>query len=114
MSAEILDRVYEVVRSRQAEQRPDSWVATLTAKGLPKVRSKVLEEVGELLEASVRLEGEGDPAPTVHEAADVLFHLLVLLGAQDVPAQAVWDELERRFGTGGLVEKAARSRNKDT
>ena len=61
------------------------------------------EEADELCTAS----GE---AETVHEAADVLFHVLVLLGARGVAFSAVCDELGRRFGTSGLAEKAARSR----
>ena len=67
MTEHILRRLEAVVRARQAGGNPESWVAVLTAKGLPKVRAKVLEEAGEVLEASVRLEtGAGDREAVVH------------------------------------------------
>jgi phosphoribosyl-ATP pyrophosphohydrolase len=109
MSAEILDELYETIRARLASAGAESsYVASLAKKGLPKIRSKVQEEAGELLEASVRHE-LGEPAEAVAaEAADLLFHVLVLLGAQGVEPEAVFDVLRSRMGTSGLAEKAAR------
>ncbi|RMG20737.1 MAG: phosphoribosyl-ATP diphosphatase [Deltaproteobacteria bacterium] len=107
----ILDRLAAVIRQRQSEGGPESYVATLLQRGLPKVRSKVQEEAGEVIEASVRAELGGAKAALVHEAADLVFHLWVLLAAHEVPAEDVWEELERRFGTGGLEEKARRHRD---
>ncbi len=108
MDDHVLDAVYAVIRQRQASAGGESYVHTLTQRGLPKVRSKVQEEAGELLEASIHLEHGGPEAAVVAECADLFFHALVLLGAQEIPAEAVWAELRRRFGIGGLVEKAGR------
>ncbi len=49
-----------------------------------------------------------DRANLVYESADVLYHLLVMLAAKDVPLAEVLAELERREGTSGIAEKAAR------
>jgi len=68
------------------------------------VAAKLREECEELIEAAAR----GDARHSAHEAADLLFHVWVLLGALELPPERVYAELERRFGTGGLEEKAAR------
>lgn len=104
--AEILDRVYEVILQRKRERPEGSYVAKLFAGGHPAIAEKVCEEAAELAEAAL---GESEDA-VAHEAADLLFHTLVLLGYRDVPPERVYDVLERRFGTGGLVEKAARAK----
>ena len=100
----ILDRLYEVVRQRLSQRPEDSYVARLAEGGLPLMGAKVTEEAGELVEAA----GRGDASHTVHEAADLLFHTWVVLGANGIEPSAVWAELERRFGTSGLAEKASR------
>ena len=66
--------------------------------------AKIAEEHGEL---AAELPA-GDDHDVVHEAADLIFHVLVALGARRIPLAAIEDELDRRFGTGGHVEKAAR------
>jgi phosphoribosyl-ATP pyrophosphohydrolase len=103
--AHILERLHDVILQRLGERPQDSYVAKLAEGGLPLMGAKVCEEAAELVEAA----GGGDPAHTVHEAADLIFHAWVLLGASGIAPSAVWAELERRFGTGGLEEKAARS-----
>lgn len=82
-----------------------SYVASLAAKGLPKVAQKVGEEAVETVIAAL---GEGDRA-LVGEAADLLFHLTLLLKLRGLGLDDVAAELSRRHGTSGLVEKAARS-----
>ncbi len=105
----LLERLEAVVRARIAAGGEGSYVATLVRRGLPKVRSKVQEEAGEVLEASVRFELNEDGRPAlVHEAADLIFHLLVLLAAQGVAWEEIEGELARRFGVSGLEEKARR------
>jgi len=76
----------------------------LLAAGWPKILGKITEEAREVVES---LPTE-DKAHTAHEAADVIFHLLVGLEAAGVPLESVFAELRRRFGTSGLVEKASR------
>ncbi|MHA6346539.1 phosphoribosyl-ATP diphosphatase, partial [Roseivivax sp. CAU 1761] len=83
----------------------ESWTATLLAKGPEKCAEKFGEEAVEAVIEAVR----GDPERLASEAADVLFHLLVMLRARDVPLSRVMAELERRQGRSGLAEKAARS-----
>jgi phosphoribosyl-ATP pyrophosphohydrolase len=104
--ADVLDRVYAVIRERKHARPSGSYVVQLLDGGIGAIGAKVREECGELLEAV----GQTDPAQIAHEAADLLFHVWVLLDAVDVPPARVYDVLERRFGVGGLVEKAARGR----
>ncbi len=84
---------------------PDaSYVAKLHAKGLKKIAQKLGEEATETVIAALA----GDEAELVGEAADLLFHLMVLLAEKGVPLEAVLAELDRREGTSGIAEKAAR------
>ena len=101
---DIISSVYEVIQERKTRSAEQSYVAKLLAGGMDAIGSKITEEAGELLEAA---DGD-DAAHTVHEAADLLFHMLVLLGHKDIDPQQVLDELKRRFGTSGIAEKAAR------
>jgi phosphoribosyl-ATP pyrophosphohydrolase/phosphoribosyl-AMP cyclohydrolase len=100
----IVSRVAAIIARRKRERPEKSYVVSLLDAGLDKVTGKILEEARELAEALPA----GDQAHTAHEAADLLFHMLVGLEAAGVPADAVFDELRRRFGTSGIDEKAAR------
>lgn len=84
-----------------------SYVASLFAKGTPKIAQKLGEEAVETVIAAMA----GDKQGLVGEAADLLFHLTVLLAASDVTLSDVMAELERREGVSGLAEKAARSKD---
>ena len=99
-----LSRLETVIEKRRAASADTSYVAALTAKGLPKIAEKVGEEATETIIAALI----GSDAELTGEAADLLFHLLVLLGAKDISLSAVLAELDRREGTSGLEEKAAR------
>jgi phosphoribosyl-ATP pyrophosphohydrolase/phosphoribosyl-AMP cyclohydrolase len=102
--AAIVSRVAAVIAQRRQMPPDKSYVASLLAAGWPKILGKIAEEAREVAEA---LPGE-DKAHTAHEAADVVFHLLVGLEAAGVPVEAVFAELRRRFGTSGHEEKARR------
>ncbi len=102
--AAILSRLAGVIRARRSEAPDKSYVASLLGKGVPKINGKILEEAREVTEAL----SEGDRPHITHEAADVIFHLLVGLEATGVPLDDVFRELQRRFGTSGHTEKAAR------
>ena len=80
-------------------------MAKLHAKGLTKIAQKLGEEATEAVIAAL----SGDEKELVGEAADVIFHLMVLLAEKGVPFETVLAELDRREGTSGLAEKAARS-----
>ncbi len=82
-----------------------SYVAQLHARGLPVIARKLGEETIEAIVAAL----SGGREELVGEAADVLFHLLVLLGEKGVPLADVLAQLDRREGTSGIDEKASRS-----
>ncbi|EAP75657.1 phosphoribosyl-ATP diphosphatase [Roseovarius nubinhibens] len=95
----------EQIVARRAEASPDdSWTAKLLAKGPEKVAEKFGEESIEALIEAVK----GDRAALASEAADVLFHLLVMLRARDVSLAEVMAVLDARQAQSGLAEKAAR------
>ena len=84
-----------------------SYVRDLLAAGAPKLAGKLGEEAGELAFALA----EDDPAHVTHEAADLMFHILVSLAYSDVALADVAAELARRLGLSGIDEKAARPRS---
>ncbi len=99
-----LARLEQVIVQRLSASPETSYVAKLHARGLPVIARKLGEEATEAVVASL----VGDEEELVGEAADVLFHLMVLLGEKGIPLSAVTAELDRREGTSGLVEKASR------
>lgn len=92
------------IASRKGADPETSWTAKLLAKGPEKCAEKFGEEAVEAIIEAVK----GDRARLTSEAADVLYHLLVMLAARDVTLAEVEAELARREGTSGLTEKAAR------
>ncbi len=102
--SDTLARLEAVIAERRKADPSTSYVAKLTARGRAKIAQKVGEEAVEAVIAAM----QGDAAGLTGEAADLLFHLLVLLADAGVPLSAVLAELDRREGTSGLVEKAAR------
>jgi phosphoribosyl-ATP pyrophosphohydrolase len=100
-----LTRLEAVIASRRDADPESSYVAKLNAKGLGKIAQKLGEEATETVIAALSEDREA----LVGEAADLLFHLLVLLGAKDVPLAEVLAELDRREGTSGIAEKASRN-----
>ena len=99
-----LARLESTIAQRRTAAADDSYVARLNSRGVPVIARKLGEESVEAIVAAL----SGTREELVGEAADVLFHLLVLLGAKGVPLAEVMAELERREGTSGLAEKAAR------
>ena len=100
-----LQRLAHTIVSRKNADPESSWTAKLLAKGPEKCAEKFGEEAIEAIIEAVK----GDRAALTTEAADVLYHLLVMLAARDLTLGDVTAELARREGTSGLVEKAARS-----
>ena len=92
------------IASRKGADPESSWTAKLLAKGPEKCAEKFGEEAVEAIIEAVK----GDRARLVSEAADVLYHLLVMLAARDVTLADVEAELARREGTSGIAEKAGR------
>ena len=100
-----LARLEGTIKQRLTASPNESYVAQLHARGLPVIARKLGEEAVEAVTAAL----SGTRDELTGEAADVLFHLLVLLAEKGVPLNGVLAELERREGTSGLKEKAARS-----
>jgi phosphoribosyl-ATP pyrophosphohydrolase len=101
-----LSDLYATLLARRGADPAGSYVASLHAKGLDAILKKVGEEAAETLIAAKN----GEREALVHELADLWFHTLVLMAHQDLPPQALADELARRAGTSGHAEKAARGR----
>lgn len=99
-----LHRLAATVQDRKTADPDSSWTARLLAEGPEKCAEKFGEEAVEAIIEAVK----GDRARLTAEAADVMFHLLVMLAARDITLEDVEAELTRREGTSGLAEKAAR------
>lgn len=106
-STMILHRLMDVIRDRKRNPPPKSYTTSLFAGGTEKIGGKILEEAQEVV-AAARESGQAGEAHLVHEAADLVFHLLVMLGHRDLEWPAVEQELARRFGISGIDEKASR------
>ncbi|SHM26522.1 phosphoribosyl-ATP pyrophosphatase [Paracoccus solventivorans] len=99
-----LERLAATVESRRGADPESSWTAKLLSRGPEKCAEKFGEEAVEAIIEAVR----GDRARLTSEAADVLYHLLVMLAARGVTLAEVLAELERREGVSGIKEKASR------
>jgi phosphoribosyl-ATP pyrophosphohydrolase len=104
MMRDTLDRLEAVIAERRGASADSSYVASLFAKGREKIAQKVGEEATETVIAAL----SGNPAKLAAEAADLLFHLMVLLADGNVSIYDVLAELDQRDGVSGIAEKAAR------
>jgi phosphoribosyl-ATP pyrophosphohydrolase/phosphoribosyl-AMP cyclohydrolase len=105
----VLRRVYEVIMSRKEAledggQDSESYVQSLLAAGKNKILKKIGEETTEVVAAAAM----GQSEEITKEVADLWFHVLVLLGSENIHPEAVFSELERRFGKSGIQEKRER------
>lgn len=99
-----LERLAATIEARKSADPDSSWTAKLLSRGAQKCAQKFGEEA---IEACMAV-AKGDRENLVYESADVLYHLLVMLAAEGVALSEVLAELERREGTSGIAEKAAR------
>ena len=99
-----IHRLAATIEARKTADPDSSWTAKLLAKGPEKCAEKFGEESVEAIIEAVK----GDRARLTSEAADVIFHLLVMLAARDVSLDEVEAELARREGISGITEKANR------
>ena len=106
-SPDTLARLEATIAQRLSADPDSSYVARLNAKGPGKIAQKLGEEATETVIAALTESREA----LVGEAADLIFHLMVLLAAKDVPLANVMAELDRREGTSGIAEKAARPKD---
>ncbi len=108
--SEILTQLTEVLEARKQGSADESYVASLHQKGLNKILEKVGEECTETIIAAKDAERNDDNRQVIYETADLWFHSLVMLSHLGETADAVLDELQRRFGLSGLDEKASRNK----
>lgn len=99
-----LDDLATLIASRKGADPASSWTAKLLSSGPEKCAEKFGEEAIEAIIEAVK----GDKTRLTSEAADVLYHLLVMLTANDVTLDDVLAELDKRQGTSGITEKASR------
>ena len=102
----IFSRLTAVIDDRKVCRPAKSYTTRLFDGGAEVIGAKICEEAGELVDAARA--AEKDRGPVIHEAADLVYHLLVMLAFCDVELADVEAELSRRFGTSGLDEKASR------
>ncbi len=106
---EVLEALEQVIAARKGGDASRSYTAKLLAGGAAAAGAKVTEEAEELVRAAT---DETDDR-VVAEAADLVYHMLVLLACREIPLEQVESELARRFGVSGLAEKAARTAKGD-
>ena len=99
-----LDRLYDVIASRKNASPEDSYTAQLFAKAPENPARKLCEEATEVLIEALN----HNKVKLTAESADLLYHLLVVWAVADIDPQDVWQELDRRQDTSGLVEKQSR------
>jgi phosphoribosyl-ATP pyrophosphohydrolase len=101
---DILNRLAELMEQRKSADPQTSYVAKLMAKGMDGILKKVGEEATETIIAAKN----GDKEHLVYETADLWFHTLVMLAHAGLKPQDILNELARREGLSGIVEKASR------
>ncbi len=100
-----LERLAATIEARKGADASKSWTAKLLSKGPEKCAEKFGEEAVEAIIEAVK----GDRDELTAEAADVLYHLLVMLASRDISLNDVLVELSRREGTSGIAEKESRT-----
>ncbi len=106
MNEEIITLLDEIIKDRKLSWSEKSYVKSLLGQGDKKLIEKVREEAEELI--SVLQEENDIKEKLIHEAADLWFHVLVLLASRDLKGEDIIKELKKRLGTSGLIEKASR------
>ena len=99
-----LDDLETIIASRKLADPGSSWTAKLLSKGVDKCAEKFGEEAVEAIIDAVK----GDKEGLTTEAADVLYHLMVMLAAAEVPLSDVMAVLDKRQSQSGIAEKASR------
>lgn len=104
ITPDMLSRLSATLLERKDADPQSSYVARLYHKGLDAILKKIAEEAAETIMAAK----EGDREKIVYETADLWFHSLVLLAHQGISPDEILNELARREGVSGIVEKASR------
>ncbi len=105
---DILIKLDELINKRKEQNKDNSYSATLLNAGVEKCAEKFGEEAVELIIACLSKENNS----IVHEAADTLYHLNVLMRSKNISIKEVLEELSKREGVSGLKEKQNRGHKK--
>lgn len=112
MTDHILEKLYDILQERKNSDGKDSYVASLYEGGSAKIAEKIREEAQEFIDEALLLESTPEDETARknirEEAADLLFHNLVMLAHHDIEPKEILEILERRFGVSGHAEKARR------
>ena len=108
MKKDIILEISAILEKRKDSSADSSYTKSLFDKGIAEILSKVSEESSELIE-SAKSNGKNKKKKLIHETADLWFHTMVLLSYEGIDTEEVLNELEKRFGTPGLDEKASRT-----
>ncbi|MDX8381847.1 MAG: phosphoribosyl-ATP diphosphatase [Ghiorsea sp.] len=103
MSNDILTKLAAILEARKDESADKSYVASLYAKP-----DKMLQKIGEEATETIIAAKNEDKEQIIYETADLWFHTMVMLAQKDLSPDDVLNELARRFGVSGHVEKASR------
>jgi phosphoribosyl-ATP pyrophosphohydrolase len=106
MASDVLERLAATIQARRESHAASSYTKALLDAGTERCARKLGEEAVETVIAALR----SDASAVTREAADLVYHLLVLLESRQIAWADVLAELETRMGTSGLAEKAARTR----
>ena len=101
---DIIQRLTQELEARKSADPQTSYVAQLYSKGMNGILKKVGEEAAETIIAAK----DGSQEDLIYETADLWFHTMVMLAQAGLSAEDVLNELARREGLSGLVEKASR------
>ena len=101
---DIIQRLNQELEARKSADPQSSYVAKLYSKGMNAILKKVGEEAAETIIAAK----DGSQEDLIYETADLWFHTMVMLAQAGLSAEDVLNELARREGLSGLVEKASR------
>ncbi len=105
---DIFEQLENVIAERLTQSAENSYVAALNQKGLDSILKKIAEEATEVALAAKDDAFAANKSAVIYESCDLIFHLMVLLGHKGIKIDDIRRELTRRFGTSGIVEKAAR------
>ena len=105
-TAIVLDQLANVIYSRKSEDPEISYTAQLLNDGLSKIARKLGEEAVECVVSAF----SNNKKELIDESADLLYHLLVLWTANQISPHEVWNEISRREGVSGILEKAGRAK----
>jgi len=107
-SAHVLADLMAVIEDRKGNPPARSYTANLFAGGVSKIGTKIMEEAQEVVQAAHETDSAVGRAHLTHEAADLIYHLFVMMEYRGITLDEVTEELARRFGVSGLDEKSAR------